>query len=81
MKLIKENDKAMLWWTEFQSYEIWIKLFRTVGKDKGTLIAPTDEDFGVSCWATRSVFRAERIFDEITSGKRQITPMTEATEY
>jgi hypothetical protein len=80
MKLIKETDKALLWKSEGEQpfYEVWIALLRTVGHAKGTLIEPADEDFGVSAWCFTSYERALKCFDEITTGKRVITPMLEA---
>lgn len=77
MKLIKENDKAIIYQTTSDEFEVWIKLFYSVGKKKGELITPTDESFGVSAWSTYSKARAYEIFDEITLGKRGIRPMVE----
>ncbi len=83
--LLKENDKAILWQVSSEggtkTFEVWMKLFYTVGAKKGELIEPTDEDFGVKAWQTYGLQKANRIFDEITAGERTIRPMTEASEF
>lgn len=81
MTLITQNDKAIIWQLETGEYEVWMKLYFTVGTRKGEMIEPKDEDFGVSAWVAYGYPGAKRIYDEITSGKRGITPMTESSEF
>lgn len=85
MDIVKENDKALLIRVPEDSganhFEVWMRMERTVGKDKGKLIEPKDEDFGVWAWNYYSLPRAERCFDEITTGKRGIRPMVEVSEF
>lgn len=81
MNLVQENDKAILWQLETGEYEVWMKLYFTVGPRKGELIEPKDEDFGVSAWIAYGLKGAMRIYDEITTGKRNIRPMTEQGEF
>ena len=72
-----ENDKAIILELPGGEYEVWMKLFYTGGENSGALICPRDEDFGVKAWSTYTEKRAMEIFDEITTGKRGITPMVE----
>lgn len=74
---IKENEHAILKQIPSGEFEVWIKRFWTVGPNKGELIEPKDEDFGVSAWQSYFKGRAEDIFQEITDGRRGITPMVE----
>lgn len=74
------NDKALLIKVG-EDYEVWIRMDKTVGKDKGELIKPKDEDFGVWAWSFYSIESALKCFDEITTGKRGIRPMLEVTEF
>jgi len=77
MKNIKENDKAIIW-KNGEDFEVWLKLFWTMGPKKYQLIEPNDEDFGVKAWTAYSFEGAESIFEEITSGVRDIRPMVES---
>ncbi len=80
MKLIKENDTAIIYETEHGDFEIHMKLYYSVGtKTKaGELIEPKDESWGCTAWSVYTRQRADLIFDEITSGERTIRTMTEA---
>jgi len=78
MIVIEENDSAKIIQLKSGEYEIWMKLFYTTGSKKGQLIDPTDESFGVSCWTCYTSAKANRIFEEITTGKRGIIPMLES---
>lgn len=75
MTILKENDKAIIWKVNDYpgDYEIWMKL----DDRKGGYVHPKDEDFGVWAWVSYTLSAAERIFNDITSGKRVIKPMVE----
>lgn len=78
LTLVKENDKALLWRTNDNNYEVWFKMSKPRSNVR---VMPTDEDFGVWAWSIiNSLPRAEDIFNEITNGTRKITPMTEDKE-
>jgi len=70
--MIKENDKAIIV-SKGNDYEVWMKL----DAPSGSLIQPSDEDFGVWAWSAYTLDRAYSIFDSITDGSRKITPMVE----
>lgn len=77
---ILENDKAVIWEISDHDYEVWMKLTYSTGKKKDQLIEPSDEDFGVKAWVAYSLAGAKHIFNQITEGKRKITPMVEDKE-
>ncbi len=77
MKKIEENDKALMFESLYGDYEVWMKLIGKYGKFKGLALVPTDEDFGVWAWSCYNLASARKIYDEITSGVRNISPMTE----
>ena len=74
--LISESEKAIVWQIG-SDFEVWMKLPRTVGKDKGTTIEPKDEDFGVWAWSAYSLEKAMIIANDINTGARTIRPMIE----
>lgn len=78
---IKENDKAKIIQVAASNFEVWMKLPYTVGPKRGQFMEPKDEDFGVWAWAYASREGAEKCFEEITTGKRKITPMIEAEDF
>ena len=57
-------------------YEVCMNL--ELPRSGGEFIEPKDEDFGVWAWSAYTLEKAERIAEEIESGKRAITPMVEA---
>ncbi len=57
-------------------YEVWMNL--ELPRSGGRFIEPKDEDFGVWAWSAYTLEKAERIAQEIETGKRTITPMVEA---
>lgn len=75
--LIKENNEAALWSKDGRSFEVWMKIRQNHGKNKGQILNPKDEDFGVWAWSFYLLGGAENCFDEITSGKRKIRPMVD----
>lgn len=77
---ILENDKAMIWELSNNDYEVWMKLTYSTGKKKDQIIEPSDEDFGVKAWTAYSLEGAKHIYEQITQGKRKITPMLEDKE-
>jgi hypothetical protein len=77
MNILQENDRALLIQFHKRHFETWIKLHYTTGKRKGLLIYPTDEDFGVRAWSHYSLERAQQYFEDITSGKLKIVPMSQ----
>lgn len=77
LTLITSNDKAAIYRNEWGSYEVWLRLFWTVGRLKGQEIEPDEEAWGIRAWSAYSLTRAERIFDEITSGVRGVRAMVE----
>jgi hypothetical protein len=80
MTQIKENDKAVMRQIETGEYEVFIKIPITVGPNKGQILEPTGEDFGVWAWSAYTKNRANDIFQEITDGRRVISPMVEYFE-
>jgi hypothetical protein len=74
MTLIQENTSALLWQIPSGEFEIWIRL------KSMAVIEPKDSDFGVWAWSVYTRKRADLIFGEITTGKRTINPMSEATD-
>ena len=72
---IRENSKAIIWKVNDYpgDFEVWMKL----DDRKGGYIEPKDEDFGVWAWVSYTLFTAEKIFEEITTGKRTIRPMVD----
>lgn len=58
-------------------YEVWMNL--ELPRQNGVFVEPTGEDFGVWAWSAYTREKAERIAQEIETGKRGITPMTEST--
>lgn len=76
--LIQESEKAIIYKFGHSHYEVWIKIVATVGPNKGQLLEPKPEDFGVWCWCFYTLTKAVKIMNEIDAGIRTITPMTEA---
>lgn len=74
MKLIKQNEKALMYQIPSGEFEVWIRLEHVRTKET---LTPSDEDFGVWAWSCYTLKRANEIFDEITSGRRGVTPMVE----
>ena len=80
--IIAQNPKALIEKPEgLNSYEVWIRVERSTSKNKGELILPGPEDFGVWAWAVYSLWKADWLFQEITSGRRGFRPMLEANDY
>lgn len=48
-------------------------------RQRGVFLEPKDEDFGVWAWSAYTLDRAERIAQEIETGRRNVTPMVEST--
>lgn len=79
--MISQNSQALIVKPDgLDSYEVWIRVERSTGKHKGELIVPTAEDFGVWAWVATSLWKADWIYQEITSGRRGFRPMLEANE-
>ena len=71
MTIIKSNSKAVISRNDFGNLEVFIRI-----SDK-RFFEPRDENFGVWAWSAYTMERAEEIFEEITTGERTVTPMTE----
>lgn len=77
-QVITQNAKALIVKPEgLNSYEVWIRVERSTGRNRGELIVPRDEDVGVWAWAVYSLWKADWIYQEITSGRRGFRPMLE----
>jgi hypothetical protein len=82
MNVIEENDKAiMVFQSEYNSYEVFIRLTNRRRNSKIDYCIPDDEDFGVWAWSVNNEDRARKIFNEITTGIRSIRPMLEDKFY
>lgn len=77
-EIIRQSEKAIVYKMGESHFEVWIKIIHTVGKLRGEMIEPKDEDFGVFAWNYYTEKRAMKCFYEIETGKRTITPMVES---
>jgi hypothetical protein len=78
--VIQENDKAVMLQcsTRYSRFfEVWIKLPNRNKSIRTDYAHPTDEDFGVWAWSAYTKEKALKIFEEISSGKRVLIPMSQ----